>query len=301
MYKYHAGYYSIIYHRREPLKMNQETNPLEQFYRRETFRVKLPSRGSFYDESIIELDDNLEVGILPMTSQDEITLKNPDSLLTGKAIQDVLTSCVPAVKNAKKLLACDIDTLMLSIRRASYGAEADLTTDCPECGEENTYGIDIETLLVHTETLESSYEIVLPQGITVFLRPGTYETLIKQYKVVFENAKAQRAVAATVNEEVAMQVFSKAFVSLSKLNFELIVDAITKVIFTDAEGEEQIVTSKKHITDFIKNVDKKTVDMIDEKLASINAVGIEKHFDAVCKTCQHQWKANVEFNPVNFS
>lgn len=281
--------------------MNQETNPLVQFYRQETFRVKLPSRGNFYDNTIVELDDNLELGILPMTSQDEITLKNPDSLLTGKAIKDVIKSCVPAVKDTKKLLACDIDALMISIRRASYGEEADMTTQCPECEAENTYGIDLETLLNQTEVLEPSYEIVLPQGVTVFLRPGTYETLIKQYKVAFENAKAQRAVASTVNEETAMQIFSKAFVSLSNLNFELIIDAITKIIFTDKEGEEQTVTSKKHIGEFIANINKKSVDIIDTKLAEINSVGIKRTFDALCKECGHKWEANVEFNPVNFS
>ena len=283
-------------------KQNQkQANPLAQFYRQEAFRVKLPSRGAYYDESIIVLDDNLEIGIIPMTSQDEQTLKTPDALLTGKALVDVIKSCVPDVKNPKGLLACDIDAIMISIRRASYGDEADMSSECPKCEKENTYGVDLETIVNNTETLESSYEVVLPQGLTVFLMPGTFDTLIKQYKVAFENQKAQRAMTHGASEEAAIHLFSKAFKDLTKLNFELVLNAIIKIIFTDEEGEEQEITNKKFIAEFLSNVDRSSVEIIDEKLAEINKVGIERTYKAVCTECSHTWDTSIEFNPVNFS
>jgi hypothetical protein len=275
-------------------------NPLAKFYRQEAFRTKLPSRGAYYDETIVNLDDNQEIGIIPMTAQDEIMLKTPDSLLTGKALVDVIKSCVPEVVNPKKLLACDIDALMISIRRASYGEEADFAATCPECETENTYSIDLETIVNHSETLDSSYEVILPQGLTLFLKPGTFDTLIRQYKVAFENQKAQRALTTTASEEVAIQLFSKAFKDMAKLNFELMVEAIIKVVYTE-DGEEKEITNKKHIAEFISNIDKRSVDIIDEKLAEINKVGIERTFDAVCKECGHKWGTDIEFNPVNFS
>jgi len=279
----------------------QQGNPLQQFYRQEAFRIKIPSKGNFYDEKVLTLDDDLELGVLPMTAQDEILLKSPDALLSGKAISDVIKSCIPEVKNPKKLLSCDIDALMISIRRASYGDEADLSAECPKCEHKGTFGIDLDTLLTHTETLDSSYEVILPQGLTIFLRPGTYETLVKQYKAAFENTKAQRAIAASANEDAAMHLLSRAFKELAKLNFELINDAIVKVVFTDENNEEQVITNKKHIGEFIANIDKTSVDVIDEKLAEINKVGIQRTFEAVCKECGEKWEADVEFNPVNFS
>lgn len=281
--------------------MSEQTNPLAQFYRQESFRIKLPSRGSYYDNNTLTLDDNEELGIMPMTAQDEILLKNPDNLLTGKALTDVIKSCAPEVKNPKKLLACDVDAIMISIRRASYGDEADINGQCPECGTENTYGIDLETIVNHSEKLEDSYEVVLPQGLTVFLQPGTFEALIRQYKVAFENEKARRAATGLANEDLALQLFSKAFKELSKLNFEMIAESIIKIIFTDGEGEEQTITNKKHIRDFIANVDKRTVDIVDEKIAEINKIGIERNYDAVCNECGHKWQIGIEFNPVNFS
>lgn len=278
----------------------QQTNPLAQFYRTEAFRAKLPSQGNFYEDGILKLDDNGEIGILPMTAQDELILKSPDALLTGKAIVDVIKSCVPEVINPKKLLSCDIDALMISIRRASYGDNADMKIECPECGVENTFTIDLDSVLNRSETLESSYEVILPQGLTVFLKPGNYETLIKQYKAAFENAKAQRAIARSISDDAALSLLSDAFRELTKLNFQLINDAIVKVVFT-VNDEEKVITNKKHISEFITNIDKKSVDIIDEKIGEINKVGIQRTHKAICKECGHEWEAEIEFNPVNFS
>ncbi len=281
--------------------MNQQTNPLSQFYRKEAIHVKLPSRGNFYGEDIIELDSNGEVGILPMTAQDEILLKSPDALLTGKAITDVIESCVPAVKKPRKLLSCDIDTLMISIRKASYGDEADMELACPNCNEMNKFSLDLDIILNQAETLDSSYEVILPDGLTVFILPGTYETLLKQYKAAFENVKAQRAIANTASDDAALNMLSQAFRELTKLNFELLHTAIDRIVFTDEEGAEQTVSEKKHIVEFIKNVDKRAVDLIDEKIAEVNKIGINRTYKAVCRHCEHEWDALIEFNPVNFS
>ena len=68
--------------------MSSAPNPLVKFYRTATTSVKLPSRGKYYDEGVLKLNDDGEVSIFPMTAQDEITLQNPDALLSGEAISN---------------------------------------------------------------------------------------------------------------------------------------------------------------------------------------------------------------------
>lgn len=283
--------------------MNQSTNPLTQFYRKETTYIQLPSRGHYYDDEVVKFLDNGELAVMPMTAADEITLKNPDALLSGKAIVDVITSCVSGVKKPKRLLACDIDALMIAIREASYGDEAAMELDCPneECKAKNEFGLNLEMLLNESETLEETYEVVLPNSLTVYLRPGTFETTNRQNKAAFENAKIQRSMNnPSITDEVQMKLLAQVFKSLTKLNFEVIEGAIEKIVFTDDEDETQTITNKKHISDFIKNIDKSTVDIIDTKISEINKIGIAKTLDAVCKECGHKWEAPIEFNPVNF-
>ncbi len=284
--------------------MNANTNPLQQFYRKETTFVRLPSKGHYYADGIVSLPESGELAIMPMTAADEIKLKNPDALLSGSAIVDVIGSCVKGVNKPRKLFACDIDALMIAIREASYGDEATMEIQCPkdDCRAQNEYSLDLEQLLNETEELQESYEVVLPNELTIFLKPGTFETMNRQNKAAFENSKIQRAMNdVTLSDEATMQLLAQVFATLTKLNFEVINAAIDKVVFTDEEGEVQTITNVKHIADFIQNIDKASVDIIDNKIAEINKIGIAKTLDVTCATCNHKWEAPLELNPVNFS
>lgn len=282
--------------------MNKKSNPLEQFYRTATTSVKLPSRGKYYDDGVLTLNDDAEISIFPMTAQDEITLQNPDALLSGEAVTTVIKSCVPGVSNPKKLLSCDIDVLMIAVRVASYGDSASMDADCPKCEEPNTFTMNLDTLLNHTEILDDNYEVVLENNLTVFVTPGRFESLVKQQKAAFQNTKLEQAIInPDLSDEQRMKILSQVFEQVSKFNYELVLEAVQKVVFTDGEGELVEITDRNHIGSWLKNIDKTTSDKIQEKIAEINKVGIEKTLTAACTKCEHTWDANIEFNPVNFS
>jgi hypothetical protein len=278
-----------------------EINPLKKFYRGVNTYIKIPSMGNFYEPGVIELNDELELGIMPMTAQDELTLKNPDALLSGQAVVDVIKSCVPGAKNPRKLLACDVDAIMIGIRSASYGEEATITSKCPACKAENTFGLNLSMLLTTAERLDDHYEIVLENGVTVFMAPGTFEMIVRNQRTAFENSKLEKAIASPdLSDDEKMRIISVAFEKLTKLNFELIINNVTKIVFTDENGVTE-VTNRKHIEDFIRNVTSADVNKIEKRMLEINKMGIVQTLDAVCKTCNHTWKAAIEFNPVNFS
>lgn len=282
--------------------MNDASNPLKQYYRNEKISVKLPSRGKYYSEKVLVLNEDEELGIFPMTAQDEITLQNPDALLTGQAVIDVIKSCVPAINSPRKLLSCDIDALMIAIRLASYGDEANMEIACPECESKNVYSLNLEALLIQSESLDDHYEVVLENNLTVFIKPGTFESMVRQQKAAFENTKLEEAIInPEMSDEHRMKILARVFEKITKLNFELINESIDKVILTNDDGEEIEITNRKHIAEWIKNIEKSTVDVIEEKVLDVNKVGIAKTTPAECTSCSHKWDARVEFNPVNFS
>lgn len=284
--------------------MAQDTNPLKKYYRNVKLSVGLPSRGNYYSDDTLTFDDAGELPVYPMTAQDEITLQNPDALLSGSAIVDVVTSCVPSINKPRNLLACDIDVLMIAIRVASYGEEANMELTCPKqaCQHVNTFTLPLDVLLNQTETLEESYEVVIDGGLTVFIRPGSFSAMVRQQKAAFENSKLQDAVnTPEMSDEQRMKILSNVFKSMSKLNFELINESIKSVAFTDDNDEEHNIDNKKQISEWIQNIDKKTVDQIEIKILEVNKVGIAKTVPATCTECDTKWDANIEFNPVNFS
>lgn len=58
-------------------------NPLKSIYRSKSIYLKLPSQGKFYPSGVKLSVDN-EIGVMSMTTTDEINLKSPDALFNGK-------------------------------------------------------------------------------------------------------------------------------------------------------------------------------------------------------------------------
>ena len=105
-----------------------QINPLAKYYRAPGPHVKIPSGGRFSEIDTTMLSVNGEIPVYPMTAADEILVKNPDALLNGFAVEELIKSCVPAVKNVRSLAAQDIDVLLLAIKLASYGDKMEVGT-----------------------------------------------------------------------------------------------------------------------------------------------------------------------------
>ena len=97
------------------------TNPLSGHFRSPKIYTQLPSAGRYYTSKVVEMPDSNELPVFPMTAKDELIMRNPDALLNGEAVSQVIQSCVPNVKNARQLLSNDVDALLLAIQGASYG------------------------------------------------------------------------------------------------------------------------------------------------------------------------------------
>lgn len=273
-------------------------NPLKQYFRSAELYTKLPSGTHYYTGDVVDFNDDGEVGVSPMTAKDEVLLKNPDALLNGQAISQVISSCVPAVKKAEQLLAVDVEALMVAIRHASYGDEIELDAECPKCKHKNHFAVGITQTLSAMSTLDDVYKIGTKAGLSVFIRPSTYHEVIKGYKAQFENYKIAKMLKdESIPEEQRIKAYSEAFTKLSEINAELVCDSIIKVVI-DESGQE--VTEREHLIEFIREMDQKVFKAISDTLGKINSTGVQKEFDAKCEECEHEWKTEIDLNPVNF-
>lgn len=76
--------------------MSDKSNPLAGYFRKPELYVQIPTAGAFNPE--IEKTVLDEIGILPMTAIDEISMTNPDALLNGEAFVELIKSCVPTIR-----------------------------------------------------------------------------------------------------------------------------------------------------------------------------------------------------------
>jgi hypothetical protein len=274
-------------------------NPLKQYFRHIKMYLKLPSGGNYYKPEVIEMNDNGEVGILPMTGKDELILKNPDALLNGEALVEVITSCVPSVKQPRLLLANDIEALITAVRYATYNDSLETSLVCPACQAENNFKINLQYALDNMAMLESEYVVNLESGVSVFVKPYTFPGMLKALHSQFEHTKLGRAIQSdTISEEKRLEIFSIAFKDIAVTKFDLLTSTIIKVV---DESNNVNVSDSSHIKEFLKNIDKVSLDKISDLVDEINRVGIKRTFTANCEKCSHKWESEIDFNPVNFS
>lgn len=275
-----------------------QSNPLRHYFRHIKLYVPLPSGTTYYTSDIVEFTDSGEIGIMPMTAKDEVITRNPDALLNGEAITQIITSCVPAVKDPKKLLANDIDTLMIAIRHATYGDDLEVNVACPKCEHANKFAINITQSLATMAKLDPEYAIELPDGIKIFVKPFSYQDTILAMRAQFEQYKIAKNISNDkLSDDDRVRIFSKSFNEISNLSMQLISNCIIKIT---QEAEDLEVTEKPFILEFIQNIEKHVFGELDALVKEINSIGVNKTFNAKCEKCEHEWEASIDFNPINF-
>ena len=81
---------------------------LEDFYRSKDVYIKLPTQLRYYKHHP-KLSSEGELGIMPMSTKDEMLLKVPDTLYNGEALFEIIKSVAPDIKDPYEILLPDMD------------------------------------------------------------------------------------------------------------------------------------------------------------------------------------------------
>lgn len=280
--------------------MNNEqqikNNPLSAYFRQAKYYTPLPSNGRWYESSSIEWPATGELGIMPMTAKDEISLKTPDALLNGQSTVDVLQSCVPAIKNAWNIPSIDLDTLLIAVRIATYGNMMDVSPNCPKCQAVNNYQLDLKDAL--SQSLNKTWQDYVQSGeLKIYVRPLTYRQLnAKQYKTFEEQRFLSEIQKSDLDERTKLEKFNEGFKKLTALTLEIVLDSIHYIELPDGTK----IGDRKMIEDFILNTSSDVFDEID-KIVKSNKANFElAPVHIACQECEHTWQQSLEFDATNF-
>jgi hypothetical protein len=284
--------------------MNKTQNPLSAYFRAPKIFTKIPSGGKFYEQGIIEFNDDStqELAIYPMTTKDELLLKNPDALLNGEAVASLIHSCVPEIKNARDLYSADVDALLIAIRGASGGDDVDVAAKCPKCETTTDVTVSVAQSLQSMEELDDVYEVVLANGLVISGMPFSYKNTIKAGVASFQSTRSMQSISALDDDMERLKAFNTSFVKLADLNFELLIDAIYSISFQDEKGEDAVIKDKAVIREFLENTDNNVGKEIEAFINSINAKGVDNEVQVECSNeeCDNTFNSTINFDPVNF-
>lgn len=277
--------------------MSNPQNPLTAYFRTPKLYTTIPSGGKFYTEDILEMPPNGELAVFPMTSRDEVFMKNPDALLNGEAVASLINSCVPCVKDPMRMFTVDIDTLLVAIRGASSGDSVEVSSTCPACGHVQEFAVSIDAALSTQQQLERVYQCQLENGLTVVMTPLTYSHTVRAGIASFQNTRSIQNISEIQDDIERLKVFNTSFMNMADLNFQLMAESIQEVRLPDG-GD--IITDTQHIKEFVESVDNESGKQIANLQKQISATGVNNEVDIQCAECEHTHSAPVNFDPVAF-
>jgi len=276
-------------------------NPLQKYFRQPKIYLSLPSGGKFYPEGSLEVTDNNEYPVFPMTARDELTMKTPDALLNGQATVDMIQSCVPNIKNAWVIPSLDLDAILIAIRIATYGDTMDIDIKTPVTGEEKSFTVDLRIMLdgLISKEFGETFEM---NGLTIHVRPLSYREFTDTSLKTFEE---QRIFALVNNEDMAeeekLQKFNESFRKLTDITVGTLERSIWKI-----DAGEDSVTNPAWIKEFVSNAEKGLFSALTEHLEKqrekfkIKPLVIDATEDEIAKGVPETYEVPITFDQSNF-
>jgi hypothetical protein len=277
--------------------MSENANPLKRFFRQPAIYIKLPSGGQHWAPGSLDMPQNMELPVYPMTAMDEITYRTADALFNGSAVVNVIQSCVPAIRNAWHIPSIDVDTILVGIRIASYGHEMQFDSDCVHCQHENTFGLDLRTVM---DSIQSpDYTLTVKTGdLELYFKPLDYEQVNRNAMIQFEDQKLLEMLPSSeMPDDEKVQRLNAAFLKLTDMTMNALAQSVSMI-----RAGTDIVTDPTHIEEFVKNCDREVFEQIRKHIVTLKEQSELKPLKIRCQNpeCQKEYETPFTLDVSNF-
>lgn len=237
------------------------------FMRQPKIYITLPSGGNYWPAGSIVVPENKEFPVYSMTARDELLFKTPDALMNGQAMVDVIQSCIPNIKDAWVTPTIDLDTILIAIRLATYGAKMPFSHKVPGTTEEVDYELDLRVMLDQQASNYWVEQVAISPDFIICVKPLTYRHMTQTSIKSFETTRILNMVNDdSIPDDKKLEIFNTSFNNLTKVTVDLLADSVYKVI--TPEGE---VTNIPHIKEFIANADKSIFEAVQKHLNELKS------------------------------
>lgn len=273
---------------------------LQEYKRQPKLFIDLPSKGKWYNDSIVK-DGNVEkLPVFGMNAMDEIVFQTPDALFTGEATAQVIQSCVPDILDPWELVGYDIDFLLVAMRIATYGTGMPVSTKCPQCSVTTESEVDLSKTLDNfsTYTTEFSFEI---KNFTFYIRPLTYR-VTTQFSMAFYNLERQLYQLSQIeitdeNQKELNQKKQQLHKAMNEINIEIASNHIEKV---ESNGLEE--TNIDAIRSFIVDNDADFYQALRQNITELTLKWNLPNISVACggEECENVYQSTLNVDYSSF-
>jgi predicted Zn-ribbon and HTH transcriptional regulator len=243
----------------------------------------------------LDLPENGELPVYPMTAIDEISYRTPDALFNGQAVVNVIQSCVPGIKDAGKIPSMDLNALLVGIRIASYGNSLDIASTCPECKNEDDFSADLRVILDNLHCPDYNKQMDLGD-LQIIFKPSTYEEQNKSAMEQFERQKfLQQISEGEMSDEERNKVLTESLKQITNLTINLISKSIAAMQVPGA-----VVTDVEQIKEFLQQSDRTLFRKIRDHVIELTQGSQIKPLNVECSACQHKYQQEINMDMTSF-
>ena len=275
--------------------MNQNANPLQQFFRQPAIYLRLPSGGQYWPPGSLDMPPNNEIPVLPMTAIDEITYRTPDALFNGTAVVNVIQSCCPNIKDAWKAPGTDLNAILIAIRIASYGSNMELETTCPKCEAKSDYTLNLTSVLDAMPKPDFS-ESIKRGDLEVYFKPIDYQSQNQINTLQFDQQRILQMIPnAEIPEEQKMQSLNTALLEITKITVKAIKDSIASI-----RTPQALVSDPAFIEEFLNNCDRQLFNQIRDQAVQLRENSEIKPMKLSCTECNAEYEQGISLDEARF-
>lgn len=261
------------------------SNPLSQYFRKPALHVSLPSTGRFYPENSIDLIENNQYPILPLTRQDEMVFMTATTQIDGSPAVSIIQSCVPNIKDAWKMPAVDIDKLFVAIKIATHGNNLDITSVCTNCEQENKSTVDLQTAieLIKSPNYDEPLRI---DDLEIYFQPVNYRQLNDNNLSQFdEESLVTMLTDNSIDEQVKSDKISDLLDKIRKMATTVLSQNVLYVQTPNGRVDEQ-----EYIFEWLSNCDSKIYMQLQERVIKNKELAELKPAEITCSNCSTQYQ-----------
>jgi hypothetical protein len=270
---------------------------LQKYQRQPKLFIDLPSKGKFYDETVLDGGQFNQIPVFGMNAMDEIMFKTPDALFSGEATAQVIRSCIPTILDPWKLVGFDIDYVLIAIRIATYGDDMTINTKCPSCSETTENSLSLTKMIQNYESYELNYDFTLGD-LTFHLRPITYKQMTDFSVENYTNERTLIQIAKSdLTDEEKNKQTKDIFYKSNELNLLVAISYVEYV--TDGENKESNVET---ITQFVVNNDAEFYNTLKDGIFELSNRWRIPDLQVVCanEECGKEYSTKVDLDYSNF-
>lgn len=274
---------------------NMDNNPLRQYFRRPAVYMKLPSMGAGYPEGAIDMPENGEFPVYPMTAIDEITARTPDALFNGIAVVELIKSCVPNIKDPWSVTNVDLDAILVAIKAASStSGEMDIESQCPKCEEIAPYKVNLAGIL--SSISHPNFDKELEIGDLSFkFRPLTFKEVNEASMTQFEIQKLFSQLETVEDDDTRTKLTQDALTRVTLLTMELVSKSVVAIKTPNA-----VVTETAFILDFLQHCDRNIYAQARDYSGKLREESELKPMNITCGSCGNQYDQSITLNATDF-